>query len=146
MSRGTAYGQRQRVQGLVSRNFILTNRKRTVVALAHTVVFLMLAVRGAFTVVAPLHRNSPVSAWVMPAVYFAVAAVLFVLAAMSRGQRERLYFACCTTSAAFGFLRQCLGDSRMHPAGYIRVAMLVSALFVGLSILRQHPRDAVPAV
>jgi lysylphosphatidylglycerol synthetase-like protein (DUF2156 family) len=130
------------VQGVVSPYFVLTNRKRTVVALAHTVVFLMLAVRGAFTVVKPLHRSSPVTAWVMPAVYLVVSAVLLVLAAMAKSSRERLYFACCTVSAGFGFFRQCLGDPRMHPAGYVRVVMLLSALLVGLTILRQHSRDS----
>jgi hypothetical protein len=133
------------VPRLVIGYFILTNRKRTVVALVHTVAFLLLAVRGAFTVIVPLDRASTFAAWLMPAVYLVVSLILLVLAVMSRTGRERLYFACCATSAAFGLLRQVMGDPRMHSAAYIRVVMLITALLVGWSILRQHGRVAVAA-
>jgi hypothetical protein len=125
--------------------FILTNRKRTLVALAHTVAFLLLAVRGAFTVVVPLDRTSPFAAWLMPAIYAVVSLILLVLAVMSRTSRERLYFACCAASAAFGLLRQVMGDRRMHSAAYIRVLMLITALAVGVSILRRHGRNPLAA-
>ena len=100
----------------MTRYFILTNRKRTIVALMHTVAFLLLAMRGVVSAIPPLHLSSPVSGWIMPAVYLLVAAVLLVLAARACNIRERLYFGCCTTSAAFGFLRQLGGDPRMHAA------------------------------
>ncbi len=132
--------------GSVDRYFILTTRKRTIVALVHTVAFLTLALRGVVTVVPPLHRTSPASGWIMPSVYLAVSSVLLLLTARSRNARERLYFACCATSAGFGLARQVAGDPRMHAAAYIRVAMLLCAVIVGSSILRGYqPAPAMEA-
>ena len=120
------------------RYFILTNRKRTVVALVHTVVFLLVAMRGLVTVVDPLRAGSPVSAWVLAAVYVVVSSILLLFAVKSRNLRERLYFACCTTSAAFGLARQLLGDGQLHAAVYVRVLMLGLALATGTLILRGY--------
>jgi len=117
---------------------ILTNRKRAIVALVHTVVFLAVAMYGMLLVVRPLAMNSPAAAWVMTSVYAVVTSILVVLAAYAGNGMERIYFACCTTSAAFGLARQILGDGRMYMAVYIRVAMLACAVGIGIAILRRH--------
>jgi hypothetical protein len=123
---------------------ILTNRKRTIIALVHTVVFLLLAMYGLVTVVRPLQTASPASSWTVAAIYVLVTVILLVLAAVAGNSIERLYFALCTTSAAFGLARQLLGDPRMHSAVYIRIAMLACAVLAGMAILRGY-REAVPA-
>ena len=114
---------------------ILNTRKRVVVALVHTVVFLGVAVLGFFFAVAPLRQSSPPSAWILAAVYTTVSSVLLWLTSISRGPVERLYFACCATSASFGLLRQLLGDPAMHSAVYVRVAMLACAVATGFWML-----------
>jgi hypothetical protein len=120
------------------RYVILTNRKRAIVALVHSVAFLGIAFYGMVSVVRPLGAASPASAWTVVSVYVAVSAALAVLTALSGNWRERLYFACCATSATFGLLRQILGDPPMHFAVYVRVAMLSCAVVMGLGIVRAH--------
>ena len=110
---------------------ILNTRKRVVVALVHTVVFLAIAVLGFFFPVDPLRMGSPPSAWIVAGVYVIVSSVLLWLTAISRGAIERLYFAFVTTSASFGLLRQLLGDSSIHAAVYVRVTMLTCAVITG---------------
>ena len=122
----------------MERYVILTNRKRAIVALVHTVVFLTVAMYGMLMVVRPLAMNSPAAAWVMTAVYAVVTSILLVLAAFAGNGIERMYFAFCTTSAGFGLARQILGDGRMYAAVYIRVAMLACAVAAGIVILRRH--------
>jgi len=117
---------------------ILTNRKRAIVALAHSVAFLMLAVYGVTTVVRPLHMSSPGSLWLMPSIYLVVSSVLAVLTVVSGYAGERLYFGFCATSAGFGLARQILGDPGLHVAVYIRVAMLACAVVTGMLILRGY--------
>jgi hypothetical protein len=53
---------------------------------------------------------------------------------------EKFYFAFCTISATSGLLRTAAGDQAFHAGLYIRVAMLVSAVLVGLLIVRAHSR------
>lgn len=117
---------------------ILTNRKRAIIALAHTVAFLMIAIYGVVTAVRPLHMTSPVSAWIMAAIYLFVTSVLLVLTAVAGNVSERLYFGFCTASAGFGLLRQLLGDEQMHVAVYVRVSMLLCAVVTGVLILRGY--------
>lgn len=124
---------------------ILTNRKRAIVALVHSVAFLMIAVYGVTTVVRPLHTTSPLSAWLMPSIYLVVASILAVLTAVSGNASERLYFGFCTTSAGFGLARQVLGDPGLHVAVYIRVAMLMCAVATGTLILRGYRPVPPPA-
>jgi hypothetical protein len=126
----------------VTRYVILTNRKRAIVALVHTVVFLGLAFFGFVTVVRPLQVSSARSSWVLAAVYLVVSAALLALTVVSRKAVERLYFALCATSAGFGLLRQIAGDPRMHLAVYVRVAMLACAVVVGTWIVRGHSAGA----
>jgi hypothetical protein len=120
------------------RYVILTNRKRAIVALVHSVAFLLFALYGLITVARPLGTASPGSAWTVAGVYAAVSAALAVLAAISGNWRERLYFAFCATSASFGLARQILGDPPLHFAVYVRIAMLGCAVVTGLGIVRAH--------
>ena len=126
----------------MKRYVILTNRKRAIVALVHTVVFLGVAFSGFVTVVRRLQAASPVSSWVLAGVYLLVTAALLLLTLVSRKAVERLYFGLCATSAGFGLLRQIAGDPPMHLAVYVRVAMLGSAVLVGSWILRSHRSPA----
>lgn len=123
---------------LMARFVILTNRKRAIIALIHTVFFLFVAVLTGFAVVRPLHSGAPASAWIIAAIYVIVTGVLVVLTAVSGTGRERGYFGLCTGSALFGLLRQLLGDSQIHVAVYVRVLMLACAVVVGFLILRSH--------
>ena len=127
----------------MSRYTILTTRKRAIVALVHSVAFLLIALYGAVTVVRPLDSASPTAAKVMVGVYVAVSSALAILAAISRDLRERLYFALCTTSATFGLLRQIVGDPRMYFAVYVRIFMLACAVVVGITVVRDRPQKTM---
>jgi hypothetical protein len=120
------------------RYVILTTRKRAIVALVHSVAFLLIALYGVISMVRPLGASSPGSAWIVAGVYVAVSIALAVLAAIARNWRERLYFLFCATSATFGLLRQILGDPPMHFAVYVRIALLACAVAAGLAIVRAH--------
>src|SRR5271165_7556902 len=123
---------------------ILTNRKRAVVALAHSVVFLLIAVRQmvAATPAAGVWVMSAVrpGTWILCAIFAIVSAILLWLLIISRGWMEKIYFALCTISATSGLLRTAAGDQAFHAGLYIRVVMLVSAVLVGLLIVRMHSR------
>jgi hypothetical protein len=67
-----------------------------------------------------------------------VSSILFWLFVISRGWMEKVYFAFCTISATSGLLRTAAGDQTFHAGLYIRVVMLVSAVVVGLMIVRRH--------
>ncbi len=129
---------------------ILTNRKRAIIALAHSAAFLLLALRGLAAAARPLAMASPASAWAMFAIYIVVSSILLALTAISGPALERLYFAFCATSATSGLLRSILGDPRMHLAVYVRIAMLVCAFVTGLILWRAYglaqPASAVPAL
>jgi hypothetical protein len=124
------------------RYVILTTRKRAVVALVHSVAFLLIALYGVISVVRPLGAASQASAWILAGVYVAVSSALAVLTAMAGNSRERLYFAFCATSATFGLLRQILGDPPMHFAVYVRIALLSCAVATGAAIVRKFRRKA----
>jgi hypothetical protein len=55
---------------------------------------------------------------------------------------EKIYFALCAISASSGLLRIAAGDQAFHAGLYIRVVMLVSAVLVGLLIVRAHSEYA----
>ena len=128
------------------RYVILTNRKRAIVALVHSVAFLLIALYGAITVVRPLGAASPASAWILVGVYVVVSLALAVLAAIAGHWRERLYFGFCATSATFGLLRQILGDPPLHFAVYVRIALLSCAVLTGVAIVRSHRGRDQPAL
>lgn len=121
---------------------ILTNRKRSLIALVHSVVFLLLAARqvmggnparGVFS-----GAHTSVGTWVVAAIYVVVSAILLWLFGISRGWIEKLYFAFCAISATSGLLRTLLGDERFHSGRLLRVGMLTSAVIVGIVIVRLH--------
>jgi hypothetical protein len=123
---------------------ILTNRKRAIVALVHSVVFLMIAVRRmvAANPAAGIWVSSTVTrgTWILCGIFTIVSAILFWLLVISHGWMEKFYFGLCTVSAASGLLRTAAGDQAFHAGLYIRVVMLVSAVLVGLLIVREHSR------
>ena len=121
---------------------ILNSRKRAIIALIHTVIFLCIAAlqtalshAKAFS----LHGDRVVGGIVLLTIYTIVTTVLLVLLRYSTHSNERLYFALCATSAAFGLLRVLLGDPALH-AGVLRVCLLSAAVIVGVMILRTHSR------
>ena len=115
---------------------MLNSRKRVLIALVHTVVFLGLAIYTALLTVRSLGEDSPVSAWIITGVYLLVSGALLLLATLSRTVLERLYFALCTTSAAMGLCRQVAGDARLWAAAPIRVVLLAGAVITGITMLR----------
>jgi len=122
---------------------ILTNRKRAIIALIHTVIFLGVAAlqtalshAKAFS----LHGDKVVGGIVLLTIYTVVTTALLILLRYATHSSERLYFALCATSAAFGLLRILLGDPALH-AGVLRVFLLSCATVVGLVILRTHSRQ-----
>ena len=120
---------------------ILNSRKRAIIALIHTVVFLCVAALQtalSHATAFSLHGDKVVGGIVLLGIYTIVTTVLLTLLRMSSHATERLYFALCATSAAFGLLRVLLGDPAFH-AGFLRVFLLSWATVVGLIILRTHP-------
>ncbi len=125
---------------------VLTNRKRAVIALIHSVIFLGIAFHGFVESKAGvLHDTARAGDFGLIAIYLVVACILLWLACISRGAMERIYFGFCTTSAASGLLRTIFGDRLVPPAQYVRVLMLSSAVAVGIMIVRSHSRSAIDA-
>lgn len=123
---------------------ILTNRKRAVVALAHSLLFLLIAVRQMVAATPALGVFMPsrvtTGTWILCGIFSIVSAILLWLLVISRGWMEKFYFAFCVASATSGLLRTAAGDQTFHAGIYVRVVMLVSAVFVGLLIVRAHSR------
>ena len=123
---------------------ILTNRKRAIVALVHSVLFLLIAVRQmvAATPAVGVWLPSTVhpGTWILCGIFAIVSSILLWLLVISRGWMEKFYFAFCTISASSGLLRTAAGDQAFHSGLYIRVVMLVSAVLVGVMIVRRHSR------
>lgn len=121
---------------------VLTNRKRALIALIHSVVFLGIAIHGfvspkpgilAFQLVATADI-------VLIGIYLTVASILTWLVSISRCLKERVYFILCAASATFGLVRTVFGDSSLPAAQYLRVVMLTSAIMVGTLIFRSFSR------
>jgi len=119
---------------------ILNSRKRAIIALIHTVIFLGVAAlqtalshAKAFS----LHGDKVAGGLALLTIYTIVTTVLLILLRYATHSSERLYFALCATSAAFGLLRILLGDPALH-AGVLRVCLLSAAVIVGVMILRAH--------
>jgi hypothetical protein len=116
---------------------VLNNRKRALIALIHSFVFLGIAIHGFASPKAGVMGGSGVIGdFILIGIYLIVASILAWLVRLSRCLRERAYFAMCATSASFGLLRTILGDSSLPIAQYMRVIMLSSAVAVGILILR----------
>jgi hypothetical protein len=121
---------------------ILTNRKRALVALIHSIIFLLIAFRQMVTVTpaAGIWLSSDVSigTWILCGIFVVVSGILLWLFTISRHWIEKLYFALCAVSATSGLFRTAFGDQTFHAGLYVRVVMLISAVLVGLLILRIH--------
>jgi hypothetical protein len=121
---------------------ILTNRKRAIVAVVHSVVFLLIAVRQMVATgpAAGVWLPSTVrpGTWILCGIFAVVSAILLWLLVISRAWMEKFYFGFCTVSATSGLLRTAAGDQAFHAGLYIRVVMLVSAVLIGLVIVRTH--------
>ena len=120
---------------------VLTNRKRALIALIHSVAFLGIATHGFVSSKAGIfHGQGAAADFILIAIYVVVASILTWLVSLSRCSRERIYFAFCASSATFGLLRTIFGDSAIPAAQYMRVVMLSSAVVIGTLILRSYSR------
>jgi hypothetical protein len=122
---------------------ILNTRKRAIIALVHTVIFLCVAALQtalSHAKAVSLRGDKVVAGVVLLAIYTIVTTVLLLLLRAASHTSEKLYFALCATSAAFGLLRILLGDPALH-AGVLRVFLLSCATVVGLMILRTHSQQ-----
>ena len=97
---------------------ILNSRKRAIIALVHTVIFLCVAAlqtalshAKAFS----LRGDKVVGGMILLAIYPIVTTVLLILLKMASHASERLYFALCATSAAFGLVRILLATPPCTP-------------------------------
>jgi hypothetical protein len=126
---------------------VITNRKRAIIALIHSVVFLLIAVWGLVTsrtsAALTLHGPNVRAALLLAGIYLAVTSILLLLVWVSRHFNERLYFGFCASSAGAGLLRAILGDPTFHAGQYFRVLMLLCAVFTGTVILRTHEQRPV---
>jgi len=123
---------------------VLTNRKRSIIALIHSVVFLGIAFQGFFSPKKGIfHGTGTTGDFILIGIYLIVASILIWLVGISRGSIERIYFALCATSATSGLLRTLFGDRVVPPAQYLRVLMLSSAVLVGFLIVRSHSRPVL---
>jgi len=120
---------------------ILTNRKRAVIALVHSIVFLGIALHGFVEHKAGiLGGRAPASDYILVMIYLTVTSILAWLVGISRCVQERVYFALCAGSATSGLLRMIFGDAAFPIAQYLRVLMLTSAVLVGFLIYRFFSR------
>ncbi len=126
---------------------IINTRKRAIIALIHSVFFLgVAALQLAISHAAPysLRGEKAVAGSILLGIYVIVTAVLVILLRYSRCAKERLYFAFCAASAAFGLVRILLGDPVLH-ATVLRVLLLFCAVMLGTGILRTHSATPVPS-
>jgi predicted transporter len=128
---------------------ILTNRKRALVALVHSIVFLVIAscqmvlARPAAGISIASPANNARSSWLLCGIFALVSGILIWLLIVSRGWIEKLYFGLCSVSACSGLLRTAAGDSVFHVGVYIRVIMLMLAVVAGFFIVRAHSNRRV---
>jgi len=125
----------------MSKFAILTNRKRAIIALVHSLFFLGIAFHGFASPKAGIvHGFAPPSDFILVMIYLTVTSILVWLASVSGCAIERVYFALCASSATFGLSRLAFGDQALPAAQYLRVLMLSSAVVVGILIFRSFSR------
>jgi hypothetical protein len=128
----------------LSRYAILTNRKRAIIALVHSIVFGLIALRGiaSSSTVNPiwLTNSTGFRSIALLMVYLVVSSVLILFVRLSRGAKEKLYFAFCASSASMGLLRTIVGDENLPASQYFRVVALLCAVLTGIVILRSHAK------
>ena len=119
---------------------ILTNRKRAVIALAHSVFFLLIAVVSAAVgrSTGPIWSAASAGRIVLLSIFVVVSSILVYLVGISGCSIEKLYFGFCATSASLGLLRTLLGDANLPSGQYLRVLMLICAVITGCVIWRGH--------
>jgi hypothetical protein len=127
---------------------VLTNRKRALVALIHSLVFLGIAMHGFASHKAGvlLPGSGATGDFVLIGIYLIVASILAWLVSIARCAKERVYFTLCACSATSGLLRTIFGDAAVPPAQYLRVLMLTSAVVVGTWIFRSFSRTEAEEV
>lgn len=127
---------------------ILNSRKRALIALVHSFVFLGIALHGFMSPKAGilLPGLAATSDLILIAIYLIVASILAWLVSISRCAKERIYFVLCASSATFGLLRTIFGDAALPAAQYLRVLMLTSAVLLGSWIFRSFSRRATEDV
>lgn len=119
--------------------FVITNKKRAIVALVHSIAFLGLAI--AMYKPPKAIGFATTASTMMTVVYCIVTSILLWLALASKVRDEKLYFGLCATSAGFGLLRMAVaGPVLAMVAVYVRVSMLGMAILVGVGLLRTHGR------
>ena len=127
---------------------LITTRKRAVIALVHSIVFLLIALRGFATtpIGSPIWMRASLSlaSIVMFCVFLVVTTILLQLVRISRCVQEKLYFGFCSASASLGLMRLLFGDPQSVGL-YLRVGMLLCAVVTGTVILREHSRINVIA-
>jgi hypothetical protein len=126
---------------------VLTNRRRTLIALAHSLFFLALAVRGFDSPKAAfkLHGSSLDLGVGLVILYTTVISILVWLITISGCRPERMYFRLCAASATLGLLRTCFGDAALPAAQFLRILMLICAVVTGTWILHSYnPPPAIP--
>jgi hypothetical protein len=124
---------------------IITNRKRAIIALVHSVFFMGVAgVQLAISHAAAfsIHGEKRVAGIILLGIYVIVTTVLLVLLRVSHCAKEKLYFAFCAAGAGFGLVRILLGDPVLH-ANVLRVLLLGCAVLTGTIILRKHSGQTV---
>jgi len=128
---------------------ILTNRKRALVALVHSIIFLIIAscqmvlARPAAGISLASPAGNARSTWLLCGIFTLVSGILIWLLIVSRGWIEKLYFGLCSVSACSGLVRTAAGDSIFHVGLYIRVVMLMLAVVIGFFIVRAHTNRRV---
>jgi hypothetical protein len=124
--------------------FVITNRKRAIVALAHSIAFLALAI--AMYKPPKAIGFATTASMIVTVIYFIVTSILLWLTLASKAPNEKLYFGLCTASACFGLLRMVIASPLLAVlAVYVRVSMLGMAAVVGVGLLRTHGRPAAAA-
>jgi len=129
---------------------ILTNRKRAVIALVHSVAFLLLATRDlAFRsqLGGVLYRSPvPWGAIILVGIYVIVSAILLYLFSRSASVTEKLYFGFCSASATAGLVRATVGDAAFPVGSFMRVLMLSAAVITGYFLWKMHTTPEVSTV
>ena len=124
---------------------VLNNRKRALIALIHSLVFLGIAMHGFASPKAGVVQRGigSMGDFILIGIYLTVASILAWLVSLALCTRERLYFVLCASSATFGLLRTIFGDAALPAAQYLRVLMLTSAVLVGTWTFRSFARPVV---
>ena len=132
------------MQNGLSRYAILTNQRRAIIALIHSLVFALIALCSiaSASTVDPiwLNNSAGLRSIALLMVYVVVSSVLILLVGISRNAKEKLYFAFCASSASLGLLRTVVGDHNLPASQYFRMLTLLCAVLTGIVILRSHPK------